>query len=123
MAVNPVRQMPPAATHHGLIGALQPFQGGRVLDKSACGGFVQRIETGYLRRGDVPRLQQRDPSVARERRIGCASEVGGRSIALLPAPQPAYHNHERWHSGWCNCEFIQLSIVVAAAGPFQYRTN
>src|SRR5262245_41611631 len=40
--------------------------------------------------GNVPRLQQRDPSVARERRVGCASEVGGRSIALLPAPQPAY---------------------------------
>src|SRR5262245_59850664 len=97
MAVNPVRQMPPAATHHGLIEALQPFQGGRVLDKSACGGFVERIETGYFRRGDVPRLQQRDPSVTRERRIGCASEVGGRSIALLPAPQPAYHEQGRSH--------------------------
>ena len=89
--------MPPAATHHGLIEALQPFQRGRVLDKSARRGFVERIETGYLRRGNIPRLQQRDPTVACERSVGCTSEVGGRSIALLPAPQSAYHEQGRSH--------------------------
>src|SRR5215813_6292280 len=56
IAVDPVRQMPPAATCHGLVEVLEPLQGGRMLTKCARGGFVQRIEVGYFRWGSIPRL-------------------------------------------------------------------